>query len=241
MQTLDFNQFHPFIKLAFTFFIMFLSYLALTIVGMMLAMPIFHLNVQDILQLLSSNLQLSNVVFLKYSQFIQSLGFFVIPGLIVNYFFRSNKSLYFHINRKPDLNIIFLVLFSIFASVPFINLLLDWNMQLKLPEFLSGVEVFIRQMEDNAGVIMDKLLATENGFSFAFNLVLIALLPAIGEEFIFRGIFQQIFKEWFKNKHLAVAVTAILFSAFHFQFYGFLPRMALGFYFGYLFFLCWGV
>jgi len=64
---------------------------------------------------------------------------------------------------------------------------------------------------------------------------MIAILPAIGEELLFRGVLQRIFANWTKNIHLGVWIAAILFSAMHMQFYGFLPRMMLGVLFGYLF------
>ena len=67
------------------------------------------------------------------------------------------------------------------------------------------------------------------------NLIIVALLAAVGEELLFRGSMQNIFLEWTKNKHAAVWITAVLFSALHAQFYGFLPRMLLGVVLGYLY------
>ena len=72
----------------------------------------------------------------------------------------------------------------------------------------------------------------------AMNLFTIALIPAIAEEFIFRGVFQNIFNNLFRSHHSAIWVTAFLFSAIHFQFFGFIPRFILGLAFGYLYF--WG-
>ncbi len=71
---------------------------------------------------------------------------------------------------------------------------------------------------------------------FLVNLLMIAILPAIGEEFFFRGILQRLFSEWFKNIHVAIFITAFIFSAIHFQFFGFFPRFLLGLYLGYLFY-----
>ena len=70
----------------------------------------------------------------------------------------------------------------------------------------------------------------------SLNLVIIALTPAIAEEFIFRGVFQKIFYGLLRSGHLAVWFTAFLFSTLHFQFFGFIPRFILGLVFGYLFF-----
>jgi len=68
------------------------------------------------------------------------------------------------------------------------------------------------------------------------NLFIIAILPAVGEEFFFRGVLQKILIRLFKSVHVAIWVTAFIFSAIHFQFFGFVPRFILGLIFGYLFF-----
>jgi hypothetical protein len=63
---------------------------------------------------------------------------------------------------------------------------------------------------------------------------MIAVLPALGEEFLFRGVLQRLFIEWTKNRHFGVWIASFIFSFIHFQFYGFIPRFLLGLYFGYL-------
>jgi membrane protease YdiL (CAAX protease family) len=68
------------------------------------------------------------------------------------------------------------------------------------------------------------------------NFMMIAILPAIGEEFLFRGVLQRLFINWTRNAHVGILVSAFLFSFIHFQFYGFVPRFLLGLYFGYLMF-----
>ncbi|MCK4638890.1 MAG: CPBP family intramembrane metalloprotease, partial [Bacteroidales bacterium] len=70
---------------------------------------------------------------------------------------------------------------------------------------------------------------------FLFNILMIAIIPGIGEEFLFRGVLLRLLKEWTKNIHWAVFISAVLFSAFHLQFYGFLPRLMLGILLGYMF------
>ena len=65
-------------------------------------------------------------------------------------------------------------------------------------------------------------------------LLIVGVLTGIGEEFVFRGIVQRLLLEKLRNSHAAVWIAAFLFSAIHFQFYGFVPRMLLGAFFGYL-------
>ena len=48
------------------------------------------------------------------------------------------------------------------------------------------------------------------------------------------GVIQKQLTRFFRNHHAGIWVAAILFSALHMQFYGFIPRMFLGVLFGYL-------
>ncbi len=82
---------------------------------------------------------------------------------------------------------------------------------------------------------MKSYLAVKSIWGLLFNLFMVALIPAVGEEFLFRGTLQRIFSEWLRSEHLAVWTTAVLFSLMHYQFLGFMPRILLGALFGYLF------
>ena len=110
---------------------------------------------------------------------------------------------------------------------------LNGNMQ--LPEILKGVEEWMRSSEDRAAELTKAFLQMDNLNDLLYNLFLIAVLPAIGEELIFRGIIQRSINESNKNYHWGVWISAILFSALHMQFYGFIPRLFLGAFFGYLY------
>jgi membrane protease YdiL (CAAX protease family) len=68
------------------------------------------------------------------------------------------------------------------------------------------------------------------------NLFMIGILASVGEELIFRGLLQRLLFGLVRNVHVAIIITAILFSAFHFQFFSFLPRLILGLILGYLMF-----
>ena len=107
-----------------------------------------------------------------------------------------------------------------------------------MPGFLKGMEDWMKVMEERAAELTKQLLVMKTPQSFLINLLMIAIIPAIGEEFIFRGCIQNIFTRWTKNIHWGIWISAIIFSAIHMQFYGFIPRMLLGALFGYL--LVWG-
>jgi hypothetical protein len=91
-------------------------------------------------------------------------------------------------------------------------------------------------MEDSAARLTELFLVTDTTRDLMMNLLMIAILPAIGEEFLFRGVIQRLFTEWTRNNHIGIFLAAFLFSFIHFQFYGFLPRFMLGLFFGYLLF-----
>jgi hypothetical protein len=95
----------------------------------------------------------------------------------------------------------------------------------------------MRDSEDQAEKLTEALLQMKTIWDLIKDVLLIGLLTAIVEEFMFRGVLQTIFVRWTKNTHVAIWITAILFSAFHMDFFGFLPRMALGVLFGY--FVAW--
>jgi membrane protease YdiL (CAAX protease family) len=126
-------------------------------------------------------------------------------------------------------------LLLVFAILPFISWVGELNGQINFPEALEWLENWFRNMEDEASTLTEAFLSTTSLGGLVVNLLIIAVLAALGEEFIFRGIILRLFKEWTGNTHFAVIVSAVLFSALHMQFFGFAPRIILGLVLGYLF------
>jgi len=119
--------------------------------------------------------------------------------------------------------------------IPFINLLGDLNHQMVLPKMFSGIEVWMKTSEEQATLLTEKFLNIRTIQGLLFNILLISVIPAIGEELYFRGALQGVLREW-KGIRTSIWLTAIIFSTIHFQFYGFVPRMLMGAFFGYLLF-----
>ena len=108
------------------------------------------------------------------------------------------------------------------------------NEQMALPEFLKPVEIWMRTMEDTAQAHL-QLFFNNTGLLFAlYNLLVMAVMAGVGEEIFFRGALMSALKRRSSSVHAAIWISAIVFSAFHLQFYGFIPRLMLGAYFGYL-------
>lgn len=178
----------------------------------------------------------SDIDLLKLSQLLLSIGVIVMPPIVLAYLISSTPWNYLKIYKnKTNWGDLILVILYMILIIPFINLLGDLNQHLVLPKVFSGLEMWMKLSEDQATALTQKFLNVHNFSGLLYNLFLIALIPAIGEELYFRGALQGIIKQW-KGIKVSIWITAIIFSTIHFQFYGFLPRMLMGAFFGYLLF-----
>ncbi len=221
-------------KITIALFVVLACLILASLISIVIAAPIFNLGLDDIRAYLTGSMDSQNIPLLKFIQIITSAGTFVLPSIILAYLFSGQAGEYLKTNKKPiGVNVIIIV-FSIFIAIPLINYIAWLNSMLILPDSMSGLENKIRELENQAGDMMESFMNTTTIGGYLVNLLMIAILPAIGEEFLFRGIFQRLFSEWTKNIHLGIFLAAILFSFTHLQFYGFVPRLLLGIYFGYL-------
>jgi membrane protease YdiL (CAAX protease family) len=127
-----------------------------------------------------------------------------------------------------------LVFCIMFISSPLIEFLANINQKMSFPPSLKFIYDWMREKEDTAQKLTGLLLQMKTVGSMIKNVIIVGLLTAIAEEFMFRGVIQTIFTRWTKNYHAAIWITAILFSSFHMEFFGFLPRLMLGALLGYL-------
>ena len=133
-------------------------------------------------------------------------------------------------------NKMLLLLPMLFGFIMFNSLFIYLNEHIQLPEFLSGFEEWAMTKEEEMRVITLYLTDFANVGEFLAGLLVIGLLAGIGEEYLFRGVLQPKLHRYTGNPHAGIWLAAIIFSAIHFQFYGFLPRMMLGALFGYLYY-----
>lgn len=229
-----YRDIHPLSKFGVTTLVALLGLIVSLIIAAVLAVPLFGKDA--FMGMVSSSVEFSadNIAFLKYIQITQSVGLFIIPSFILAYLFGGNIGKYLQLDKFPNGLSLVLAIIIVMAASPLINLIGVWNMEMSLPQWMSGIETWMKESEENAKNITELFVNVSTPGGLMFNVLMIGLIPAVGEELLFRGIIQRIFTEWTKNKHVAIWVTAILFSALHLQFYGFLPRALLGAMFGYL-------
>ncbi len=226
----------PFTRILFSVLLILSCFGILFFAGLLLAGPLFGVKVADIMTALGDYSDPKTLRLLQYLQVLQSFGLFIIPPMLAGYFFERSSTRYLQLDRYFRWQVFLVTLLLMFLALPFVNWMVTVNEMMKMPPFLSGMEHWMKSAENEAAKLTDAFMKMPTFGGFLFNLVMIALLPAIGEEFLFRGLLQRLLKEWLKNIHLAIFISAFLFSAMHMQFYGFLPRMMLGVLFGYLFY-----
>ena len=161
-----------------------------------------------------------------------TIPIFVAPVLFAYYVVREPGG-YLKSRQSFPWLLLVVAFFIMLVSSPLIELSSNFNQKMVLPEFLKGLEQWMKQSEETARRLTNLLLKMDNVGDLVKNVILIGLLTAIAEEYMFRGVLQTIFVRWTKNTHAAIWITATLFSAFHMEFYGFLPRVILGALFGY--------
>lgn len=176
------------------------------------------------------NLMGDNMTITRSILLINHLTMFILPALAWGYIHYKKKLLYgldIKLNFKWMLAVAGILF--LFVSYPIVAKSYEINKMWNLPDWMANAE-------DQTAELMKKLLNMTSIGSLLLNLLVIAIIPGIGEELIFRGIIQKELGRYFKNPYVAILVASIIFSAFHFQFAGFLPRMFLGIILGLLYY-----
>ena len=137
--------------------------------------------------------------------------------------------------KKVSFSSIVFVFILTFLFVLVDSPIVIWNKSVVFPEFLSSFETWAKLKESQLEELTIYLVSFDNFNEYLIGIIAIAIIPGFFEEFLFRGIIQKNFYLISRNHHLAIWLSAFIFSAIHMQFYGFFPRLFMGVLFGYLF------
>lgn len=171
-----------------------------------------------------------SMTFINLSILTQNLLAFILPVIITIVFISPTPISFVQIDKRPTKTILFLIA-TFIAMTPAMNYLVEWNANISLPESMKGIETWMRNAENAAQAVTDKILNNNN---ILLSILLVGVLTGLSEEFLFRGGLQRILITRPMNAHIAIWLTAFIFSAIHFQFFGFFPRLIIGAFFGYL-------
>lgn len=161
------------------------------------------------------------------------LGFIILPMIYLRYFKSLETPSQLFVSVKNEGVYILASIVLLMVSIPLAEQLALLNKNLSLPETWKGLENTLAQTEKSAAALTEILVRYNGPWSLLLVFVVVSILPAIGEELVFRGIVQNELIRIWKKEHFAIWVTGFIFSFIHFQFFGFLPRMLLGVLFGY--------
>lgn len=222
---------HPFLSLLYLVLLAVGGALIFTVVG--IAVSILFYGLPDLGGLAEGELAFP-LAHLKVIQIFSSAGMFLVPPFILARIESHDVARYLKLNKRTPAVLLGMTVLIMISAMPLLDLTVTINQSMKLPGFLAGVEEWMRQKEKELELLTKQFLTMNTWGDLALNLFMIAALPALGEELIFRGCLQRIFTRWFGSYHTGIWIAAIIFSAIHVQFYGFIPRMLLGALFGYL-------
>lgn len=166
---------------------------------------------------------------------IQDILVFIMPAIVATFVATRLPASLLTVNVKPRLSSVLLAILVMITSMPAMEWLIELNSKLHLPEAFSGLEEALRSMEDTASSAVDGLFSGNTVGDLIIGIMIVGVLTGIAEELFFRGALQNLFMSMPNvKKHFAIWAVAFIFSFMHFQFFGFVPRLLLGAYFGYL-------
>lgn len=218
-------------KFLFSVVILFILGLIFQFLGAFLAAWIYGFSISEILSM-GTYEDAKYVAASKLIQILGSVGTFIIPALLFSYLFEGGLISYYRVKNPTGTFPMLLVVLMMVSVIPFINYMAELNLRMEIP--IRALDHLLRSLESTAEEMMVAFTATNSISGLLVNLLMIGVIASIGEELIFRGLLQNLLAQMLKNIHLAVLITALLFSAFHFQFFSFLPRFILGLILGYL-------
>lgn len=204
------------------------------IIGILFSLPFYEGSVIELGEKIQNPLQFPELrmPILIMQGFATLIGLILIPWLYL--YSRERVSPLGWVKKSPASIIVVVVLIVIAFMAPN-SWVIEWNTNFTFPDFLKGFGEWAREREDAAAELTRLFTVFNTPGEFMLGLVIIALLPAIGEELVFRGMLQPELYRASGNHHAAIWISAFIFSAFHMQFFGFVPRMLLGALFGYLY------
>lgn len=171
---------------------------------------------------------------LRISAVIQDLFAFIIPSIAAALMITRRPADFLCLRKKPGIFALIAVAIILIISIPAQEIIIDWNNNIKLPESMAAFGEMARALENQAAETMKLMMSDTSIGALIVNILIVGVFAGLSEELLFRGCFQRILTTGGVNVHVAIWSVAFCFSALHMQFFGFVPRMLLGAYFGYL-------
>jgi membrane protease YdiL (CAAX protease family) len=170
---------------------------------------------------------------MKWMQLLYTVVSFLIPAWLFFYLSDPSPLRYAGMRARFRTSAIVLAILILVASLPMVGVLGDWNQQIHF----GSLDQSLRALNEKAQQITRAMLVMPDGGSLVFNLILIALVPAIAEEMFFRGVIQRLLVRITRRAWLGILIASIIFSLLHGEMLGFFPRVALGVVLGLIYYI----
>lgn len=206
----------------------------LSSMGLLAAETFFHSDIDTINKYIQDPTLPGAIPPLKLLQIFTTIGIFLLPAMVFSQFYSNRPERFLRLNQAPNVPVLLAALALIIVFTPITDGLTWINDHIHLPGFLSGFEEEMRQGGEDVSILIGGFLAMDSFGDFAYNLFLLAILPAIAEEFFFRGVIQELLIRYSKRVHLSIWVTGLAFAIMHGQFFSIIPLWILGSLLGYL-------
>lgn len=169
------------------------------------------------------------------SSVLQSLLAFIFPAWLVARMCTVSSGGYLGFSTPVSFRQFAGILIFMILITPALNAVVFWNAGLSLPGFMSSAERMMRAWEDAAAKTTAMILGDTSVWGLVSGVLVVGCLTGLSEEMFFRAGLQKAISSCGINRHVAVWISACVFSAIHFQFFGFVPRLLLGALFGYVY------
>ncbi len=166
---------------------------------------------------------------------MQDILAFILPAVVTMAIIYRRPFHVMGLDRAPSWLAIAIVIVFYVVSLPAMNWLVEMNKAMSLPSWMAGIEQAMRAAEDSAAEVTQEMLNINSVGQLILCVLVVGVMAGLSEEMLFRGALLRTMQDSRLGNHAVVWITAFLFSALHMQFYGFVPRMLLGVWLGYLF------
>lgn len=174
---------------------------------------------------------------LIYVQGLSQIAMFLLPSLVFAWLFHDKAGSFFQTKvQKWQWASVIVAVAIMITAIPMVDYLTTWNENMHMPESLGKWEEEMRKSQALSQELLNGFLSRPGIGNMIVNLTVLAAIPAVCEEFVFRGVVQKTLVGWFRNPHVAIATTAAVFSLTHFEPFYFVPRFVLGIVLGYIFY-----
>lgn len=177
---------------------------------------------------------METVANLKLTLALQNVLAFMLPAFLMALVV-GKPVRFLQLNKKPSAFAVVGVVVLYCVMTPAMNMIVHLNESVKLPESMAALEQWLKASEEAALAVTNQVVDVSSIPAMLLSILYIGVLTGLGEEMFFRGALQNVLHKGIARQHFAVWTAAVIFSLLHFQFYGFVPRVLLGAFFGYAF------